>query len=285
MLIGVIGVGFVGGAMIKSFTEKGFITNETLFMYDKYKNGGIGSLADVVKTDILFLSLPTTFDYGNLMYDKSAIEETLEYLQNIDYKGSVIIKSTLEPTTSDDMSQKYKLNIIHNPEFLTARTAYDDFHNQTHVVLGKTSFCGDLAYSQIVQFYKTYYPLATVSECTSSEAECMKMLTNVFYASKVQIFTEFYLLCQSINTNYDNVKNIMLKNGWINPMHTTIPGPDGQKSYGGLCFPKDTNALAHFMDEKNVPNGVIRAVITERDQMREDHDNTNKHLFIEDSRL
>ena len=26
--------------------------------------------------------------------------------------------------------------MAHNPEFLTARTAYEDFHNQKHVVLG-----------------------------------------------------------------------------------------------------------------------------------------------------
>ena len=33
----------------------------------------------------------------------------------------------------------------------------------------------------------------------------------------------------------------------INNMHTNIPGPDGQISYGGLCFPKDTNALLKYM--------------------------------------
>ena len=43
----------------------------------------------------------------------------------------------------------------------------------------------------------------------------------------------------------------MLKNGWINPMHTTVPGPDGQLSYGGFCFPKDTNALLQFMKTEN----------------------------------
>ena len=35
----------------------------------------------------------------------------------------------------------------------------------------------------------------------------------------------------------------MLKNGWINHMHTEVPGQDGKLGFGGACFPKDTAAL------------------------------------------
>ena len=87
---------------------------------------------------------------------------------------------------------------------------------------------------------------------------------------------EFYLLCQKMDIDYDTVKNMMLKNGWINPNHTNVPGPDGQLSYGGLCFPKDTNALCEMMKKKNVPNSVLSATIQERNSMREDNDNIIK---------
>ena len=65
----------------------------------------------------------------------------------------------------------------------------------------------------------------------------------------------------------------MLKNNWINPMHTNIPGPDGNISYGGLCFPKDTNALNQFMKKLKSPNKVLNATIEERNDMRNDNDN------------
>ena len=65
----------------------------------------------------------------------------------------------------------------------------------------------------------------------------------------------------------------MLKNGWINPMHTTVPGPDGEISYGGLCFPKDTNALNKYMKRENTPNKVLEACIKERNEMRDDNNN------------
>ena len=56
-------------------------------------------------------------------------------------------------------------------------------------------------------------------------------------------------------------------------MHTQVPGPDGEISYGGLCFPKDTNALLEFMKLHDTPCSILDACITERDTMREDHDN------------
>ena len=40
---------------------------------------------------------------------------------------------------------------------------------------------------------------------------------------------------------------MMIGNGNINPDHTSVPGPDGNISYGGYCFPKDTNALNEYM--------------------------------------
>jgi UDP-glucose 6-dehydrogenase len=53
-------------------------------------------------------------------------------------------------------------------------------------------------------------------------------------------------------------------------MHTTVPGTDGKLSYGGYCFPKDTNALMQYMKKLNVPHKVLQATIEERNEMRND---------------
>ena len=63
MKIGIIGLGFVGGSMYKSFEYKGLIPNDNLFGYDKFcLELGTGKLEDMYKCDILFLALPTTFN-------------------------------------------------------------------------------------------------------------------------------------------------------------------------------------------------------------------------------
>lgn len=275
-MISVIGLGFVGGSMYKSFNLKGLEENITLFGYDKYKNGGFGTFENCLKSNIIFLALPTKYNHNLAQYDKSAIYEICTLLEQHNYDGVIVIKSTVEPETTSRLSLKYSsLHFIHNPEFLTARTAFDDFHNQKHVVLGKGPSCPEDKLNMVKQFYETYYPDASISLCSSLESESMKIFCNCFYSVKVQFFTEMYLTCQKNGCNYDLVKNMMLKNNWINPMHTTIPGPDGEISYGGLCFPKDTNALLKYMDSLDIPNEVLKATIDERNKMRDDHDNVN----------
>ena len=267
--IGIIGLGFVGNAMMNSFINKGYKLNDDLFVYDKYKDGGIGSMVDLFKTDIIFLALPTLYDENKQTYNMTAINDTLENFKNKDFNGLIVIKSTIEPLTLNNLCKSYNLNIVHNPEFLTARTAYEDFHNQKHIVIGVPLNCDSNKVSIIETFYKTNYPNSTISICDSNESEAMKLFTNNFYAVKVQLFTELYLLCEKLNINYNNVRELMLKNGWINPMHTIIPGPDGKISYGGLCFPKDTNALLSLMKKVDTPHLILESTIKERNSLRD----------------
>ena len=81
-------------------------------------------------------------------------------------------------------------------------------------------------------------------------------------------FNELYLLCQKLGISYNNVSSTMLKNGWINPMHTIVPGTDGKLGFGGMCFPKDTAALLAFMKTEGVPHKVLEAAVEECKQVR-----------------
>jgi len=278
MLIGVIGLGFVGGSMYKSFKLK----NVNVIGYDKYKECEY-TFSNCIKADILFLCLPTVFNEEKCSYDMSSIEDVLEELNNNNYNGIIVIKSTVEPMTTSNLQIKYPLlKLVHNPEFLTARTAFEDFHNQTHIILGRATYINDDDMNKLISFYKKYYMYAEISLCTSIESESMKIFVNCFYSVKIQFFNELYLLSKSMGADYNKIRDLMLKNKWINPMHTTVPGPDGLLSYGGYCFPKDTNALYNHMKRMNTPHMVLEATINERNSMREDninvvntpHDNT-----------
>lgn len=266
-MISIIGLGFVGGSMVKSFKMKGFQVKG----YDKFNESD--SFEECLDSEIMFLALPTIFNEETNTYDKEPMHETCIKLVENNYKGLVVIKSTVEPETTKKFSQQYNLKFIHNPEFLTAATAFEDFHNQKHIVLGKGPNITDNDMKILVEFYKKSYPDAEISICTSTESESMKSFVNCFYAAKVQFFNELYLLCKSMDCDYDTVKNLMLKNKWINPMHTNVPGTDGSLSYGGYCFPKDTNALLQFMKTKKTPYKVLDAVISERNEMRTDNVN------------
>jgi nucleotide sugar dehydrogenase len=250
-MIGIIGLGFVGSAMFKSFKLKKI----NVVGYDKYNESD--SFESVLKTDVIFLCLPTLFDENTHVYNKDAIHEVCKALEG--YTGLVVIKSTVEPETTRQLSQLYKLKLVHNPEFLTARTAFEDFHNQKHIVLGKGPNCDDI--TVLNDLYSKNYPKAVISVCDSLESESMKIYCNSFYASKVMLFNEYYKLCEKNGSDFNTIKDLMLKNNWINEMHTTVPGPDGQFGYGGACFPKDTKALNSYMKKLESPNSVLEAVI------------------------
>lgn len=268
MRIGVIGIGTVGGAMYKSLLIKCQNSTDVIVEYDKYKN--IGSFEDVTDCDIVFLCLPTLYSYDLSMYDKSSIDEVCENLSKVNFQGLVVVKSTVEPTTSQQLADKYNISVAHNPEFLSAISAFEDFHCQKHIVIGSTTLTNESHLNNIVNFYKKYWPDAEITTCNSTESESIKIFCNTCYSVKIQYMNELYLMCQKLEINYTFVKDTMIKNGWINPMHTDVPGPDGKLSYGGMCFPKDTNALLSFMKKINTPHAVLEATVMERNTLRND---------------
>ena len=276
MKIGIIGIGCVGSALQKDFVDK----NLNIFTYDKYKNNGVNTIDDVLYCDIIFLCLPTPYDPRLKSYNKSAIIETCTKLKLLSYNGLVVLKSTVEPETTDGLYKNFGLDIIHNPEFLTASTAYEDFKNQKHIVIGYPKNSNSNIIAPLKSFYEKYYPDAEISIMKSSESELMKLGVNTFYSVKIQYFNELYLLANKLGISYEKVKDTMLKNNWINPMHTKVPGTDGKLAYGGMCFPKDTNALNEYLKRKDSQNAVLDACIKERNSLRSDQVFNSKNLTL-----
>lgn len=269
--VGIIGIGCVGGSVYEYFFNKDKRTSG----FDKYKLEFKSSeyFDEVVTKDIVFLCLPTLYEKTIEEYDKSAIHDVCIRLKDNRFNGVVVLKSTVEPGTTENLVKMYpELTFMHNPEFLTARTCYEDFENQSHIVLGTPSN-QDLERSikatlKLESLFKHYWPDAEYSFSSSSESESMKIFCNSFYAMKIGIFNEFYELCIRNSLDFEKIRRMMLKNGWINEMHTNIPGPDGKLGYGGMCFPKDTKALLHHMKRNRTSCEILNACDMENDEWR-----------------
>jgi len=275
--IGIIGFGILGKAIYSVLNKR-----YKFIIYDKYISGPQQNGAEItpspysiLNAEVIFLCLPTpALKYNKASnnkrkfraYNLSALEEWCDFLRNENYQGIVVVKSTTMIGDCDDLGEG--LDLIHNPEFLTARTAIEDFKDQQQIILGKKKGGKEESISVLVDFYSFNFPQAEIIICTTKESEAMKLFVNNFYAMKLQIFNEFYDLCSLDNIDYQIVRDMMLGNGWINPMHTQVPGPDGQLSYGGACFPKDTEALFQYMNSRQSLNGMLGACIKERNSIR-----------------
>jgi len=263
MKIGICGCGFVGNAILQFLKNKKEIDVK---VYDKYKN--INTVEYLFETDIVFICLPTDYDSIHKTYNMEEINSTLSLFNNYKFTGIIIIKSTVLPDYCSEINNLYpNLTIIHNPEFLSANTAVEDFSKQSHIILGHTKQSIN-SITSMATFYKNLFPEALLSICTSEESALTKLACNSFYSTKIQYFTELYLLCEKKKLSYTTIKDLMLKNGWIHPYHTNIPGHDKQISFGGACFPKDVTALTQYMIVNEIPTAVLKAVIKERNDMR-----------------
>ena len=69
----------------------------------------------------------------------------------------MLLNQLLAETCEKLIIEYNKLNIIHNPEFLSAKTACEDFKNQQHIVLGKPCCVNEQILNNIYYFIKNIF--------------------------------------------------------------------------------------------------------------------------------
>jgi UDPglucose 6-dehydrogenase len=249
MQIGIIGNGFVGNAIYQNFKDK-----ELVKVYDVREHKCYNTLTDTLQTQIVFVCLPTPMKEDG-QCDLSYIMNFFESLQIPDgYNPLFVIKSTVPIGTTDLLCDKHKnLMIVHNPEFLTAVNAVEDFRNtDRNIIGGKQEWCMKLKELFIKHFLNT--PIQIVK---SKESETIKYFCNSFLAAKVSFFNNLYEMCEKFDMNFDSVKDGIVSDKRIGPSHTKIPGPDGLMGFGGYCFPKDINALIHTLKKHDIDSSLF----------------------------
>lgn len=259
MIIGVIGLGFVGQALVDGINHLADKEIHIDFrVYDpKYtENVTIDMLDD---SDIIFVCVPTPMGADGHI-DDSIINSTLFNLERIGYKGIVCIKSTVLPTSIIKFKKTFKsLKIITNPEFLTERTAREDFINSEWIILG-----GENEDLKLIEgFYRDLFKnKAKIVKVSAEEAMMAKYMTNTLFAVKVSLMNEFYYLWNSINDNRDSWNNIIKafsSDTRVGLTHLEVPGHDGQMGWGGKCWPKDLNALMALSKNNETVHNVMEA--------------------------
>lgn len=223
--IGVIGCGVIGGALI-SWLERNN-PNCNILKIDPPK----GYNDDLSNADAIFISIHIPTETDNTQ-NLTVLEDIIAKCPNV----PIYIRTTLLPGTCDSLSKKLNKEVNFMPEFLTERTAVEDFDNQSIVFTRNTDLLSRIFIG------KKYI------EMSSLEAEITKYAHNVFGALKVTYFNGIYDYCQSLGADYQKVRDGVLLSGYINAPHSSVPGPDGSLGYGGKCFPKDVNAFVGILD-------------------------------------
>ena len=228
----IVGHGFVGQAVDYGFShpkiEKTIIDPK----YDTHLDN-----IDNTVYDCAFVCVPTPMgDSGAI--DSSIIDSTIEQLKERDIL--VVVKSTVTP----DIVADWPKNVVYNPEFLTEKSANEQFVDPAFHILGGE----DWATERVEELYNKY---SLCSPCpsyhmTREEASFVKYSINTFLAMKVTFFNQLYDTVSNTDANFATIIKAVGADDRINPSHTKVPGFDGKQGFGGACFPKDVSAFINY---------------------------------------
>jgi UDPglucose 6-dehydrogenase len=250
MNIGIIGLGMVGVAIQEGFEQ----LTHNVFTHDIKLNTEISNL---IQTDVIFICVPTP-QMENNSCDVSIVESVVLQLSDLNYKGVVCIKSTVEPGTTRKLLIEYpNLIITHVPEFLREKHALVDFTlNHNLLAIGAD---GDYEYN-IIKEAHGHYPKNTV-KITPEEAELVKYYSNVYKATRVTFANSFARVCNHLNVDYEKVKDTFLLHGVTEPEYLSVTDEFG--GFGGSCLPKDVNAFNSLIKKHNLDINLFDCIIDE----------------------
>jgi len=226
-MIGIIGYGMVGKAI-----EYGFSKCDSIISDPLYNTTTVKDVCDS-QPEAIFVCVPTPTDNTNY----SILRNILEGISKNNYLGIVVVKSTVLPKVLE------QFDVVYNPEFLSRSTSFKDFIKPPFVVLGgNKDKC-----RKLVEIYESYsiVDLTKIFITDIKTAALSKYTMNCFYALKVTYLNQIYDVAQQMGVDYNELADIISNQPWMGTHHFQVPGPDGQRGYGGPCLPKDTEALTN----------------------------------------
>jgi len=278
-VIGVVGYGYVGSAVGETFKDIvsvfGIDEKDKWIEHTKRNfsppsgNNLLENLVEVVKDGPIFICVPTPMKPDGTC-DISVVESVVKDISKYTEKtATIVVKSTVVPGTITKLNQKYKnCKVLYNPEFLTEANYMEDFKNQDRIIIG-----GDPSYSKYLgNIYKLLFPKTSLYFTDSTTAEMIKYTTNSFLATKVSFFNEINQICEKINVDYNEVKNMLKLDSRIGTSHMDVPGPDGFLGFGGKCFSKDINGMIKLAKQKKVKPEILQAAWNKNLEVRPEKD-------------
>ncbi|MBI2627917.1 MAG: UDP-glucose/GDP-mannose dehydrogenase family protein [Candidatus Niyogibacteria bacterium] len=249
--IGIVGVGWVGSVVKRWFLTRNWEQGKNLFCYD-CDLVKIDDQDDISRADIIFICVPTP----NYSIDGSCNTQIVRSVV-AQFAGSdklVVIKSTVEPGTTERLEEKYNVAIAFNPEFLTEENAWQDFVSPCRQVVGYTDKSKKWVSTLVSLLPEVSSSYALIMPAI--DAEIAKYSCNMFGAMKVSFANAIAALAENAGANYKNIRRVMAEDirigdSWLDIHH------GGYLGFGGYCFPKDASALISWArkirEKMNIP--------------------------------
>jgi UDP-N-acetyl-D-glucosamine dehydrogenase len=265
-VVGVVGVGYVGGALARAAAQSGFKVygfTRSPQRVEKFDREGIGNLTVITDTEkltecnIICICVPTpihedkTPDLEPLL---SSVKNTVRYLS----KGTlIIIESTIAPGTtrnvvlpllkSTGLAEEEDFFLSFSPERVDPGNAKFNLNNTPRVVSGLTQISTRLAGEFYQSFVERVMPVSSLET-----AEMSKILENTFRFVNICLINELKDYTDAIGVNmWEVVAASSTKPYGFMPHY---PGP----GIGGHCIPVDPYYLFDDAEKRGITLGILK---------------------------
>jgi len=198
----------------------------------------------------------------DLKYIEKACEDLGKILKNKEEYHTIVIKSTVVPSTTEKVClpiiEKASgkpagkgFGICMSPEFLREGLALEDFLNPARHVIGALD---EESIKPLLEIYKEFDSPIVLTDPTT--AEMIKYAANLFLATKISYVNEIGNLCKRLGADVYKVAEALGLDPRISP-HFLKAG----LGFGGSCLPKDSRALIAKAKELDYNPKLLEAIL------------------------
>lgn len=255
MKTAIIGLGWVGKSMQKLFPDA--------LIYDP-QLGYKTTKGEVNRCDVAFICVPspnkkvwqnTKEIEGEGKLDMYIIEDVVSWCKC----PLLVMRSTVNPGTCDYLANKYRRNIVMQPEYLgetPAHPMYDPKTRQFIVIGGKPEHR-----KQVIELYQTVYNAnTTIRQVSALEAEVIKLSENRAISFKVAECQELYDVCQEAGIDYYTIRDAVYSDDPRFNLWWTFVFPD-KRGFNSKCIPKDVYAWCAWAESVGYKPELTRALL------------------------
>lgn len=218
--------------------------------------------------DYIFICVPTPHNWALDYFEYSVIGEVVEELKKASvHERTIIIKSTVPIGTTDYIQKELKNDfVLFNPEFLSEKTAWEDFINPDRQFVGYT----EQSYLKATEVLNLLPQSPGDMIMPVKEAELLKYINNLHGILSVMEFNHYYDVCQKEGLDYDRVVKASTLSKWVGaPMGRQYNKVmhNGFRGVGGKCFPKDLANWLDYCEDRGIPSLLFDAARKENKRL------------------
>lgn len=242
MKVAIIGYGWVGKAMHQLFPNSYIYSRNT------------GFHTEVNECDIAFICVPTP-NLKEKELDISIVEECVKWCES----PLIVIRSTVNPGTTDYLKEKYNKRIVHQPEYLGETPQHPMLDPKTRPFLIIGGNPNDRR--QLIELYQSVYNAnITIRQVTAYESELIKLTENRAIAFKVAQCQELYDACKMAGIDYYTIRDAVYGDDPRFNLWWTFVYPD-KRGFDSKCIPKDVYAWCTWAESVGYTPEITRALL------------------------